>query len=274
MTPSPDPRELACICVPSYDSGTFETEQLLAQLRADGWTLYRLQGLSHVGRARSHLATQALGLDSRPWLMWIDADMLFDPDDVGRMIRAADRSGAELVGGVYVGKEVQGGKFCCQFVEPRGVVLGEGGGLVPVTHIGFGFVATHRRAFDLIASQVPKVHFGRGPDGGPMFGRAWFQDLIEGDHFWGEDYAFCTRLRRAGGTCLADTRRRLYHLGRYAYGWEDAAHALIRGESIELGDPLAAPIEAAAVPAPLPAPAPTNRAARRRAARIRRQKKE
>jgi hypothetical protein len=232
-----DPRDLACICVPSLDAGCFETEQLLSQLARDGWTVIRLHGVSHVGRARSSLAARALGSVGHPWLMWIDSDMAFDPDDVGRLVLAADTSGAELVGGVYVGKEVAGGKLCVSFADPAGVTLGLGGGLVPITQIGFGFVATSRRAFELVGAAMPACSFGLGPDGRLIEGRPWFSDLCEDGHYWGEDYSFCARLARAGGKLLADTRPRLWHLGEYRYSWEDATCALERATAIRIGTP-------------------------------------
>ena len=38
----------------------------------------------------------------------------------------------------------------------------------------------------------------------------------------GEDYAFCERARHCGFKIMADTSIRLWHIGEYAYGWEDA----------------------------------------------------
>jgi hypothetical protein len=37
-----------------------------------------------------------------------------------------------------------------------------------------------------------------------------------------EDYAFCERARRCGFAITADTTIRLWHVGTYRYGWEDA----------------------------------------------------
>ncbi len=40
-------------------------------------------------------------------------------------------------------------------------------------------------------------------------------------HYLGEDWAFSYRLARIGVTPMADTSIRLWHYGRYGYGWED-----------------------------------------------------
>ncbi len=37
-----------------------------------------------------------------------------------------------------------------------------------------------------------------------------------------EDYAFCHRARQCGYRIYADTSIRLWHIGTYRYGWEDA----------------------------------------------------
>jgi hypothetical protein len=37
-----------------------------------------------------------------------------------------------------------------------------------------------------------------------------------------KDCAFCERARRCGFKIMADTRIRLWHIGSYKYGWEDA----------------------------------------------------
>src|SRR5690606_20314634 len=54
----------------------------------------------------------------------------------------------------------------------------------------------------------------------------YFQPLVvpEPGGFWSlsEDYAFCERARRVGFSVVADTRIRLWHVGAYRYGWEDA----------------------------------------------------
>ena len=46
---------------------------------------------------------------------------------------------------------------------------------------------------------------------------------IDNGHWYlGEDYAFCERARQCGFKIMADTSIRLWHIGEYAYGWEDA----------------------------------------------------
>jgi hypothetical protein len=256
-----DPRTLAILCVPSCGPLHHLTEALLSDLRLDGWAICRLHGLSHIGRARSALAARALAHPSAyRYLLWIDSDMVFEPASVAALVTAADGVGAELVGGVYSGKDPAGGKFCCDFERPEGVTLGAGGGLHPVRHMAFGFCCVARRAFELVARVVPRVRFGLDAGGEPVWGSAWFADLVVGEDYFGEDYSFCERLRSAGGLLLADTRLRLWHTGEYGYTWEDVGWRIEPAPSIHLA------------PRPRGAPAdqpirPANRAARRAARR-------
>lgn len=52
----------------------------------------------------------------------------------------------------------------------------------------------------------------------------------EGEQAWylGEDFAFCERAHRCGFRIVADTSIRLWHVGPYRYGWEDAGRNVER----------------------------------------------
>ena len=69
----------------------------------------------------------------------------------------------------------------------------------------------------------------RGDEGAEQFGQRvipFFMPFVtatdRGLWYLGEDYAFCERARLAGHRVFVDTAIRLFHLGTYAYGWEDA----------------------------------------------------
>ena len=54
----------------------------------------------------------------------------------------------------------------------------------------------------------------------------FFQPMVltseAGPWYLAEDYAFWERARQCGFKIMADTSIRLWHIGEYAYGWEDA----------------------------------------------------
>jgi hypothetical protein len=73
------------------------------------------------------------------------------------------------------------------------------------------------------------THWGRG---------VWpfFQPMVvphgpDKWHYLAEDWAFSERLSQIGVTPLADTSIRLWHWGRYSFGWEDAGNTVSRYQS-------------------------------------------
>ena len=66
----------------------------------------------------------------------------------------------------------------------------------------------------------------------------FFQPMVhpfeDGHWYLAEDYAFCERARQCGFKIMADTSIRLWHIGEYAYGWEDAGRDLERFETFTL----------------------------------------
>jgi predicted O-methyltransferase YrrM len=63
----------------------------------------------------------------------------------------------------------------------------------------------------------------------------------DGHWYLAEDYAFCERVRACGYHIFADTTIRLWHIGTYRYGWEDAGieQQRYRTFTLNFGDPLA-----------------------------------
>jgi hypothetical protein len=49
--------------------------------------------------------------------------------------------------------------------------------------------------------------------------------------YMSEDYSFCERARQCGYKIMADTSIRLWHIGAYRYGWEDAGQDRPRHDS-------------------------------------------
>ncbi|HEX5444103.1 MAG TPA: hypothetical protein VFW87_09760, partial [Pirellulales bacterium] len=46
-----------------------------------------------------------------------------------------------------------------------------------------------------------------------------------------EDYGFCRRARQCGFKIYADTSIRLWHIGSYRYGYEDASAEITRAKT-------------------------------------------
>ena len=61
-----------------------DCEEALRELERRGYAVWRVRGYSAIDAARNQMASDALaqGFDE---LMWIDADIVFDPDDVDKL---------------------------------------------------------------------------------------------------------------------------------------------------------------------------------------------
>jgi hypothetical protein len=128
------------------------------------------------------------------------------------------------IAGIYVKKGRR--ELASRFPEDIGeIAFGEGAfGLYPLKYAATGFLrikaAVLRMMIERLDLPLCNTTWGRG---------FWpfFQPVVvaagEGvHHYLGEDWAFSHRLSQIGVTPLADTMIRLWHIGPYRYGWEEA----------------------------------------------------
>jgi hypothetical protein len=198
-------------------------DDALRELERRGYVVWRVRGYSAIDAARNQLASDALaqGFDE---LMWIDADVVFEADDVDKL----RRHDLPLVCGVYAKKSRRA--FACAFLpETRQVLFGPKGGLHEILYCGFGFVHTRRSLYETMQRQlrlpVCNLRFRS-----PLV--PYFAPLVagEGEAAWylSEDYSFCERARQCGFRIVADTTIRLWHVGSYRFSWEDAGNDVQR----------------------------------------------
>ena len=142
--------------------------------------------------ARNELVSKMEG----DWLMMFDADLVFDPDIVARMIRMmyADPGGLDVLVGVYPYKSFP--HYPILYVwndDLQGFeVMGSWDrsmNLIEIGSAGGGVLLVRKRVFDRIQNELGQKPFGRlplhpkTPDDGETFG---------------EDHSFFIRLRRLG----------------------------------------------------------------------------
>jgi hypothetical protein len=193
-------------------------EDALRELERRGYPVWRVRGYSAIDAGRNQMASDALA-QRFDELMWIDSDIVFNADDVERL------RGHELplVCGMYPKKGSR--QFASAFLpHTRKILFGGQGGLIELLYCGFGFVHTRREVYERMEQELALPVCNQQFKGLPLV--PYFLSMIvgEGKQSWylSEDFAFCERARRCGFRIMADTTVRLWHVGSYRYGWEDA----------------------------------------------------
>jgi hypothetical protein len=180
------------------------------------------------------MATDAL-LDGYEETLWIDSDVDFHPDSIDRL-----RSHQlPITCGIYPQK----GKLAlASNILPGSakIVFGKEGGLTEILYAGAGFLLVRREVYLTIQKQL-KLPMCNERFKIPLipFFHPMLNPCEDGTWYLAEDYAFCERARQCGYKIMADTTIRLWHIGSYAYGWEDAGRDRERFDTftLNLGPP-------------------------------------
>ncbi|MDR2851866.1 MAG: hypothetical protein LBV61_02225 [Burkholderiaceae bacterium] len=196
-------------------------------------------GSSLVTRARNEMLVDFLVHPQFTHVVWIDADISFDPQDLLRMLLLD----LDVVAAAYPVKnyrwpidvapgarEVTRAEFMRQALrypvnshEAAALPLTpDANGLLEVTEAPTGFMAIKRGVFDLMRARFPHLRYV--PDGlWPPERRAqcyrFFDTMVEEStqRYLSEDYAFCNRWRSIGGRVFIDTRVSLGHTGTHEF---------------------------------------------------------
>jgi len=192
-----------------------------------GLQVFTIGNESLITRGRNQLVAEFMASDCSH-LMFIDADIEFDPDDVLKLI-SHDKP---IVVGAYPLK-----------IEPISYVINTVSGepeknknLIEVKDAGTGFMMIRRDAIESMQKSYPELHYT-----GDLAGDSFRQDLIgKEDHkeklkqnlyslfdtshdkdannaYLSEDYTFCRRWQRINGKIWLDSTINLNHIGRKIY---------------------------------------------------------
>jgi hypothetical protein len=227
----PAKKSSCVILVPAFGAPAPKCEEGLQKLEKRGYSIRRVKGFSAIDQGRNQMASDALN-DGFDETMWIDTDIGFDADAVERL-----RShNLPIVAGLYPQPAAR--SLACELLPgTENVLFGEDGGLVEIKYAAAGFLHVRREAYEKIRDQLKlplcNTRFGRGI--WPFFQSCWFEEEGSGFGVQGsesgnnvrhryltEDFAFCHRAREVGLKIMVDTTIRLWRVGTYGYGWEDA----------------------------------------------------
>lgn len=220
-------------CTPCYSGLAYahflksllDTQEVMLSKGIDHDFLFTVNE-SLIHRARNNSVATFLESDFA-YLMFIDADIEFSPNDVGKIWNLAQEN--PVVTAAYPMKRKdtplsawKDGKLLeIQHPEEASDLMWEGKihshmGSVTVDYCGTGFLMIHRSVFEKL--KIPEIEHLN--DKGPCWG--FFDPVYDGEGPekvpLSEDYAFCKRWREVGGEILLDPSIRLGHWGTYRYG--------------------------------------------------------
>lgn len=189
---------------------------------------------SLITRSRNTLVTQFMDRPDATHLMFIDADITFQPAQVLRMV-CFDQ---DVVAGMYPLKlrdwsQEAIGRIRTESLETAALryvglpCQGEArqmrDGFVTGEYAGTGFMMIRRGALQRMMTAYPNLAFAAAhdrADQAPSPHRfALFDCMIEPEtrHYLSEDYTFCRRWRDIGGQIWLDTRGPLVHTGAHDF---------------------------------------------------------
>ncbi|MGA8212223.1 MAG: hypothetical protein WB799_01420 [Candidatus Sulfotelmatobacter sp.] len=194
-----------------------------------------------ISRARSTLVAAFLDNPAATHLLFVDADISFEPQQVERLLRFdKDFTGAlyplksmdwDLVPQRCVGRGENLRQAALSYI---GTFLPEAerkqaGDFVTGLYAGGGFQLIRRSALERMIAAYPEARFSRVHDL-PMSGSrrdvvrssnlfALFDCIIDPENgaYLSEDYSFCLRWRRIGGEIWIDAASKLNHCGPYEF---------------------------------------------------------
>jgi hypothetical protein len=230
---------VATPCFGGQISVAYAASVLKLEKRVRGYSGFTLKVLFKDGdalitRARASLVSQFLDDPTATHLLFVDADIGFEPEQVLRLIEC----GAEVCAAVYpiklidwdkVRKTIETArpnpsaaalKYVFEVDDPDAVI--EKAGFVKVRYAGTGFFMIRRDAVERMCARYPQLQYKRDHsiDAGTASDNrfALFECMIGDDGtYLSEDFAFCKRWTDMGGEIWADLNSKLNHIGPMAF---------------------------------------------------------
>lgn len=208
---------------------------------------------SLITRARNYLVDEFLHRSDCTHLLFIDSDIMFNPQDVIAML-ALDK---DVIGGPYPKKAIKWSniqkalnknpnlepqtleKLAGDFVfnPVKGTAHFNVSDPLEVLEIGTGFMMVNREVFPKFEAAYPNLkykpdHVGQAHFDGSRYIHAYFDTVIDpvSERYLSEDYMFCQWWRNIGGSIWLCPWMRTAHIGTYHFQGDMPAIANFVGE--------------------------------------------
>ena len=194
-----------------------------------------------IARARSSIVATFLDDPAATHLLFVDADIAFEPEQVVRLMRCDKDVSAALypvktVDWQGVAERPRGsgetleqaglgyvGAFC------EGPALRREGDFATAEYAGTGFLLIKRQVFARLIAAYPEtkykaIHNFLGTRESAHFYALWDSMIDPGNGYYlSEDFAFCRRWRAIGGEIWLDLASKLAHIGPHAFRGDTTA---------------------------------------------------
>jgi len=238
------------ICMPCYGGMLTEStfmsyikwSNTCRQLGID-WTMETMTNESLISRARNTLTAKFLHNKESTHLMFIDADIGWEPWHLLVMLNRD----VDVIGGLYPMKSLPV-KWCVNGFD--GAQEGADG-LQEVSKTGTGFMLIKRDVFEKLNAHPATKPFindiGLPAELNPYM-KTYFDTAVRENRYYSEDWTFCENWRDLGGKVWVDKRVLLKHTGTYVFDFQTQDQLYKDLHALAQGNGTAAPVN------PVPAP--------------------
>ena len=239
------------ICMPCYGGMLTEStfmsyikwSNTCRQLGID-WTMETMTNESLISRARNTLTAKFLHNKDSTHLMFIDADIGWEPWHLLVMLNRD----VDVIGGLYPMKSLPV-KWCVNGFE--GAEEGPDG-LQEVSKTGTGFMLIKRHVFEKLNAHPATRPFindiGLPAELNPHM-KTYFDTAVRENRYYSEDWTFCENWRDIGGKVWVDKRILLKHTGTYVFDFQTQDQLYKDLHALAQANGQAAPVNS--VPAPV-----------------------
>lgn len=185
------------------------------------WTLETMVNESLISRARNTLTAKFLEMPESTHLMFIDADIGWEP---WHLLVLLNRD-VDVIGGLYPMKTMP-----IKWVVNGFTGAEEGAdGLQEVSKAGTGFLLTKKHVFEKMNAHPAVKQYKNDIGLDPKYDKylkTYFDTAVRQNRYYSEDWTMCENWRDLGGKIWVDKRVLLRHTGTYTFCQENQEHLL------------------------------------------------
>lgn len=176
------------------------------------WSLDTMVNESLITRGRNNLMAKMMSNEGATHFMFIDADIRFEPESIFQMLVYEK----EVIGGLYPKKSIPT-NYVINLL-PQTQIQGD---IFTVDTMGTGFLLFKREVYEKLCAAHPETKYvddvGLGKQYEPYMYAIFDVGIDEKGHYLSEDWMFCRRWQKQGGTIWAHSKVLLNHCGHYEY---------------------------------------------------------